>query len=619
MLRCLLIGILLLPFEPSIAQNETKNVIPNRFIVECAEGFDLKKWVQSKSLKINEIRPIFKKYNYWLLEFSGGKRNQQKQIKLLQSTQGIVHVQQDMYARFRRLPDDEFIPDQWALDLIEVAKVWDITTGGTTQDGREIVVAVIDDGYDIDHEDIVDNLWVNTAEIPDNDLDDDGNGYEDDYFGLHLPSQTDNHLEIDHGTSVAGIVGAKGNNTIGMSGINWDIKIMHLSLARSTGSTGGSVSDIIEAYQYALDQREKYNDTNGAEGAFVVATNFSGGIEQAFPDDVPMWCPIYEELGRAGIINISAVANEDINVEIEGDIPSLCSSDFLITTTNTDINDQKIVSAAFGSLSVDLGAPGEDALSTIKDNRYREFSGTSSSAPHVAGVAALLYSLPCTNLLEMAKEDPPVAALLVKRAILDGVNLNADLSGITVTGGRLNAYNAFVQLDKEAPVLESCPEDVTIFEADSTYLWDEPTIVDDCGGVMMESTFERGRPFRLGTTEIVLTATDLLGNSATCSFHVTKEGSTEQNIEFLEVENVLFDRESDLLSVNFETGSFEVHIIDIYNMIGQRLLHQLYIPISSGSNRVDIPGVSYPTGAYVLVLSKAGGALRSSRKFVMAQ
>ena len=619
MLKYLFFSISLTFSLSAISQISKSKIITNSFIVEINPDFNLSKWASSTSLNIHKIRPIFKKLNYWAVEFSGAKALHIHRLELLKNTPGIVSVQEDYITEKRVLPNDEMIADQWALTLTEVDKVWDFTTGGKTVDGQDIVVAIIDDGFDITHEDLVENIWINQQEIPDNNEDDDGNGYRDDYFGLHLPTQTDDHLEISHGTSVAGIIGAKGNNAIGMSGINWDIKLMLLSVARSTSNTGGAVSDIVEGYQYILDQREKYNNSDGAEGAFVVVSNFSSGISGAFPGEVPMWCSIYDELGRAGILNVSAVDNDNVDVEVEGDIPTLCPSDFLITATNTDINDQKIFSAAFGALSVDLGAPGEEALSTITENRYRAFNGTSSSTPHVAGVVALLYSLPCTNLNQLSHEDPMSAALIVKKAILDGVDANLDLEGITVTGGRLNAFNSLVELDKEPPILENCPEDVTITEEDSTFLWDEPSILDDCGSAQIVSNFERGGFFRLGTTEVILSVTDLLGNAANCTFNVTKEGTPENGIEFLEIKNVIYDNMTDLLSINFETGSFEVHIVEIYNMLGQRIFRELYIPISSQNNRFDIASVNYPIAAYVAQISKAGGGIRSIKKFVIAR
>lgn len=599
-------------------QGSPSAVVPDRLIVQIDPGFDIKKWVEQNAYDFKEVRPIFKKRNYWVIEMNVSQKSLGEAIKSISKTKGIQGVYQDYYTESRIFPNDPMISDQWPLGLIEVDKVWDITTGGTTYDGQEIVVAVIDDGYDILHEDLIENHWINTAEIEGNGIDDDNNGYVDDYFGLHVPSQSDNHLVINHGVSVAGIIGAKGNNGLGISGINWDVKLMLLSITRSVGNSGGSVSDIVEAYQYVLEQREKYNETDGEEGAFVVVTNYSGGISRLFPEDVPMWCDVYDELGQAGILNVSAVANEGYDADVEGDIPTLCVSDFLLTITNTDIADRKVNEAAFGRVSVDLGAPGEDAPSTRSNDRYAPFNGTSSAAPHAAGVAALIYSLPCSKIVDLAKTDPPAAALLVKQAMMDGVDLIPELNSVTVSEGRLNAYNAFVELEKSPPAFMNCPEDITISEEDSAYVWDEPEILDDCGGYTLISSFERGSEFRFGQTDVTLTVTDLLGNANSCSFSVTREGSAELEIAFLEVENVIYDPKTGVADIAFETGSFETHIIDIYNMIGQIVRRELFIPFNSGRNRAEIINLTLASGAYFVVVSKAGGGIRNAEKFVVA-
>lgn len=603
---------------PVISQNEVSRY-DFRYLVEVDPSYDIKNWTRNHSDKIVTTRPIFKKLNYWLVEFKKSKSlSAQSRLRLLEKNSGILSIYQDQEVKNRATPNDPRYIDQWDKSLIEVEDVWDVTTGGTTIDGQEIVVAVIDDGYDLDHVDLAANQWVNNGEIEDNGIDDDGNGYVDDYNGLHLPSQTDDHVVINHGISVAGIIGAVGNNDEGISGINWNVKMMLMSLLRDVGSEGGSVLDVVEGLGYALDQRERYNESGGTEGAFVVATNYSGGVDEKFPADFDFWCPIYDELGQAGILNIQAVSNLDNNVEATGDMPSLCDSEFLLTVTNTDIADRKIQQAAFGNVSVDMSAPGEEALSTISMNRYREFNGTSASTPQVAGVAALLYSIPCINLIEMAKNDPSAAALKVKRAIMDGVDRLMDLEGITVTGGRLNAKNAYWELDKLAPVIENCPTDVTLREDETSYTWDELIITDDCGNPTIESNAENGQNFRIGTTEVIITARDLQGNSTECKFNVTREGNTDREVQFIEVMNAFYNDTENSLWIEFETGSFETHIIDLYNMIGQRIRQDLYIPTSSSINLITMDNLNLASGSYFIVISKAGGGISNSRPFVAA-
>ncbi|MEL6987790.1 MAG: S8/S53 family peptidase [Bacteroidota bacterium] len=320
--------------------------------------------------------------------------------------------------------------------MIDIEKAWDFSTGGISPNGDTIVIAILDSGCDLDHEDIQDNLWKNKAEIPNDGIDNDGNGYTDDYLGINLRRGDDNHNADSHGTPVTGIIGAKGNNTEGVSGINWNIKLMIISNVTT-------VAEIIEGYEYVLDQRIKYNQSNGAEGAYVVATNFSAGVDNRFPEEFPTWCNVFNTLGKAGILNVCSVTNSNRDVELAGDLPTLCPSPYLISVTNTDRFDRKVSDAGFGNVSVDLGAPGEGALSTYPNDRYFTFEGTSSAAPHVSGVIGLLFSInACDKYSSLMRDNPATATSLVKQLILDGTDSITDLEGRSVSGGRLNAFNS---------------------------------------------------------------------------------------------------------------------------------------------------------------------------------
>ena len=179
------------------------------------------------------------------------------------------------------VPNDPQYNQQWQYDNdgsnggtvnadIDAPEAWDITTGGLTATGDTIVVCVIDDGIDVNHSDFGDNLWVNYAEIPNNNIDDDNNGFVDDYLGWNADDNNDDigNSNGSHGTPVAGIVGAKGNNGIGVAGVNWDVKLMIVP-------GGGNEAQALAAYDYPYTMRKIYNQTNGAQGAFVVSTNAS--------------------------------------------------------------------------------------------------------------------------------------------------------------------------------------------------------------------------------------------------------------------------------------------------------------------------------------------------------
>ena len=294
---------------------------------------------------------------------------------------------------------------------------------------------------DSNHPDLSPNIWVNVDEIAGNGIDDDNNGYIDDINGWDAFNDDGSIPSNNHGTHVAGIVGAKGDNNQGVAGINWDVKLMMVA-----GSSGNEAT-VIAAYGYVLDERTLYNDTNGLEGSFVVSTNSSFGVDFGDPVNFPLWCAMYDDLGLEGVISAVATANLNIDVDVSGDVPSTCTSVYMIGVTNTTNTDAKNNGAAFGATHIDLGAPGTGILSTTLTSNYGNLTGTSMATPQVAGTVGLLVAAACDNFITNYKNNPATYALDLKNAILDGVDPITALSGTTVTGGRLNVYNAIEELN----------------------------------------------------------------------------------------------------------------------------------------------------------------------------
>ncbi|MCB9193245.1 MAG: fibronectin type III domain-containing protein [Flavobacteriales bacterium] len=402
--------------------------------------------VNGRSTGLRIDRELSAPMRAWLLHFDATDIPQPVMLRKVHQHPAVMLAQNDHVIKERTMPNDPQYGSQWQHQNIDSEAAWDITTGGLTATGDTIVVCIVENA-DLPHPDLVANAWHNWNEIANNGIDDDGNGYVDDFDGWNPQGNNDNAYGGSHGTEVAGMIGAAGDNNLGVAGANWHVKMMPVTYASTQESA------VIESYTYPLVMRRRYNASNGTEGAFVVATNASWGIDFGQPADAPLWCAMYDTLGTAGILNCGATANNNVDIDAVGDLPTGCSSDFMISVTATNTSDNRTFSA-YGITTIDVGAPGDNIFTTTIGGGYGSTSGTSFASPLTAGVIGLLYSAPCASLMDLVHSDPEAGAQYIRQALFNGVEQVGNLPGTIVTGGRINAYNSLMEIMSNCG---SCP------------------------------------------------------------------------------------------------------------------------------------------------------------------
>ncbi len=437
-----------------MVEAQDKSAIEGEYLLMLEEGTKPAAVIEQLPLQKDhlETRELVDRMNIWLFTLDNDASSPAGVLDEMHRLQNIKIAQRNHTVTQRdTTPDDPFFSQMWGLKNsgqsggktgadISASSAWKQTTGGITAYGDTIVVAVIDGGFDLQHDDL--SYWKNDNEIPANGVDDDNNGYVDDFDGWDAYDSDGNLPSEDHGTHVSGIAGAMGDNKKGVTGVNWDLEIMPIAGSSNQEAT------VLEAYGYALKMRALYDETDGQEGAFVVATNSSFGVNFGQPSDHPLWCAFYDSLGAYGILNTGATINSSQNIDNVGDIPTACSSPWLISVTNTTRNDQLNNNAGFGPTTIDLAAPGTDIYSTVNNNDYDELTGTSMATPHIAGAIGLLYSLNCQNIMDAYRASPSNFALTLKNILLATTDNLGSLQGKIVSDGRLNVNRAIDSLKK---------------------------------------------------------------------------------------------------------------------------------------------------------------------------
>ena len=320
------------------------------------------------------------------------------------------------------LPHDPQFGEQWALANsgqrggkegadISATLAWATTTGS-----EDLVVAVLDSGVDYNHEDLKPNMWTRPASMEA--YQDDDLGTIDDERGFNaIDNASDPMDQNGHGTHCAGIIGAEGENNIGIAGVNWKVRIMPLKFMNAGGF--GTTKDAIEAINYVIARKK-----DGVNVRIISASWGSTQKSRALED-------VIRKAYENDILFVAAAGNASVNNDRSPHYPSSYNVPNVVSVAALDRNDQLAKFSNFGVKSVAVAAPGVDILSTWLGNAYEEKSGTSMATPVVSGVAALILS-----------ENQGMSVDDLRKKLLASTDPIVALKGKTVTGGRINAAKA---------------------------------------------------------------------------------------------------------------------------------------------------------------------------------
>jgi subtilisin family serine protease len=320
-----------------------------------------------------------------------------------------------------RFPSDPRFNNLWGLHNtgqngglldadIDAPEAWSKSVGR-----RGVVVAILDSGVDYNHPDLESNMWINPGEIQGNGLDDDGNGYVDDVHGINAIEHDGDPMDDEgHGTHVAGIVGASGNNGIGISGVCWNCSLMALKFLDEEGD--GYLSHELKGIEYAINNGADI--INGSFGTYDSSRIEKNAILAA---------------QDAGVLFVLSSGNDGLNDDQSHHYPSSYEADNIIAVAASTRRDGLASFSNYGPDSVDVAAPGSSIYSTVPGNGYATYGGTSMAAPHVSGAAALIKS-----------HNSSLTWRQIKSRLLSSCDSLPALAGKVVSGGRININNALV-------------------------------------------------------------------------------------------------------------------------------------------------------------------------------
>ncbi len=387
----------------------------------------------------------------------------QETIKKLLANPKVEYAEPNFILHALEIPNDPAFSNLWGLNNtgqtggksdadIDAPEAWDKNKGS-----KNIIVAIIDTGIDYEHPDLKDNIWINNGEIPGNGVDDDNNGFVDDVHGWDFRNNDSDPMDDNrHGTHCAGTIGAVGNNSEGVVGVNWQVQLMALKFLDASGS--GSTSDALEAIIYAVDN-----------GAKILSNSWGGGgFSQSLKDAI-------EYADQHNALFVAAAGNSSSDNDQSPSYPASYDVENVISVAASNDRDYLASFSNYGARTVDLAAPGESILSTVPGNGYQYLSGTSMATPHVSGAAALAWNY------FAARADHH----FVKYCLFGAVDYLSNMEGKVLMDGRLNINNALRNTPLVA-VIEK-PEDKV---APNTAVTIQASAVDNDSITAVELTYK---------------------------------------------------------------------------------------------------------------------------------
>ncbi|MCC7441446.1 MAG: S8 family serine peptidase [Bdellovibrionales bacterium] len=421
-----LVVALLSVFPLHAAESKTPDEIAATILVRAAAGATLDETSGALARKQFKILHRYSAIGWVEARREDGASPSDAELEELLKEPSVAFVERDQVVRAVASPNDTRWPEQEGMRRLGAERAWDVTQGSPA-----VVVAVSDTGVALDHPDLRAQLWANPGELPGNGMDDDGNGLVDDVHGWDYSAGDADPSDVQgHGTHVAGIIGAEGDNAEGITGLNWRVRLMAVRFLGDDGS--GSTADGVKTVLYAAEQ-----------GARVLNMSWGGsGHSRALADAL-------DHAHARGMLAVAAAGNDTTDTDYKPHYPSSYESPTLLSVASSAENGTLSGFSNFGKLSVDLAAPGSSILSTFLAGGYKRLSGTSMAAPMVSGVAALALAA-----------DPLLTVTELRNLLLAATNPRDAYSGRLSTGGDLDAGLALELLRQ--PGLQLWPRRLTL-------------------------------------------------------------------------------------------------------------------------------------------------------------